>query len=146
MKTSHHVNNLHHSDRKSRNTKVWLLQQPAITNHATTTAFPTSPPLSQSTRFTANAPQQLNQLLFVILHSLEMCLKPNSHQTIFLTDFQRQTKIEKSVVVGRFFKKNRQVGHENRWGRHQRFLFLKNRPIFSPISPTILPSTIIKHV
>ena len=34
-------------------------------------------------------------------------LKPNSHQTIFLTDFQRQTKIEKSVVVGRFFFKNR---------------------------------------
>ena len=32
-------------------------------------------------------------------------VKPNSHQTIFLTDFQRQTKIEKSVVVGRFKKK-----------------------------------------
>ena len=34
-------------------------------------------------------------------------VKPNSHQTIFLTDFQRRTKIEKSVVVGRFIFENR---------------------------------------
>ena len=37
----------------------------------------------------------------------QLCrLKPNSHQTIFPTDFQRHPKIKKSVEVGRFLKKN----------------------------------------
>ena len=36
-------------------------------------------------------------------------VKPNSHQTIFPTDFQRHLKIKKTVVVGRFKKKKRLV-------------------------------------
>ena len=44
-------------------------------------------------------------LLLYITCKRDGIVKPNSHQTIFLTDFQRQTKIEKSVLVGRFFKK-----------------------------------------
>ena len=32
-------------------------------------------------------------------------IKPNSHQTIFPTDFLRQPTIEKSVINGHFLKK-----------------------------------------
>ena len=57
-------------------------------------------------------------------------VKPNSHQTIFPTDFQRQLKIKKLVVVGRFFFKKSVGVTQKSVGTI--FIFL-NRPIFSPI-------------
>ena len=63
----------------------------------------------------------------------ESRLKPNSHQTIFPTDFLRQPTIEKSVVIGRFFK-NKSVGVTwKSMGTYTNGLIFLNRPIFSPI-------------
>ena len=43
---------------------------------------------------------RLGQLLFSFSSLLPFSLKPNSHQTIFPTNFQRHPTIEKSVVIG----------------------------------------------
>ena len=73
-------------------------------------------------------------------------LKPNSHQTIFPTDFQRHPKIKKSVVVGRFFFKKSVGVTWKSVGQTPTIFIFKSRTIFSPISPPILTQTIIKHV
>ena len=52
-------------------------------------------------------------------------LKPNSHLTIFPTNFLIQPTIEKLVVIGRFFFSIGWYDIKIGWAKHQRFCLVK---------------------
>ena len=69
-----------------------------------------------------------NKILCVYSHLFRklFVFKPNSHQTIFTTDFHQWPPIQESVGVGQFFLvKIGWCDMEIGGARHQRFLLVK---------------------